>query len=215
MNKPSLVLAEDHTMIAQGIGKLLEQEYEIVSIVPDGRSLLEAVKKNQPDLVVADLSLPLLNGLEATRQIKKLFPSVRVVILTMHTDYRLVKDALAVGASAYVIKESAASELLSALKEVRRDQTYVSPVVAQSIDPENLTAGQDEPQSRPAIPLTQRQREILQLIAEGRSNKEIASILHLAIKTVEFHKTRIMRTLGSKSIPELTKYAIAHRIVTP
>ena len=215
MSKPTIVLAEDHSLIAEGIAKLLEQHYDIVGMVSDGLSLLNTVKKAMPDVVVVDLSLPLLNGLEVTRQVKKLFPSMRVVILTMHNDAGLVRDALAAGALGYVTKESAASELLLALKEVLRSKHYVSPVVAKKVDLQALIGRHHQPQSQPAIPLTQRQREILQLIAEGRSNKEIASILHLALKTVEFHKTRLKRTLGIKSIPEMTKYAIARRIITP
>ena len=210
MSKARIVLAEDHAMIAEGIGQFLGNSFEIVNVVADGQALLQAVRKEVPDLVLADISLPTLNGLEATRQIKQQFPAIRVVILTMHTDPLLVKDAIEAGASGFIIKESAASELVYALHEVLQDRIYLSPAVAQLCDGSLFPDDKDDYE----ISLTPRQREILQLIAEGQSNKEIASTLQLAIKTVEFHKTRIMRTLGIHSVPELTKFAIAHRIIT-
>lgn len=212
--KPRIVLAEDHTMIAEGIAKLLENDCDLVEVVGDGQALLSATKKFLPDLILVDISLPSLNGLEATRQIKKSFPAIHVIILTMHSDNALINDAVAAGASGYLLKETAASELLHAIKEVHRGNTFFSPSIWKNIGDHNVSLKQHETANQSEVPLTPRQREILQLIAEGRSNKEIASILGLAVKTVEFHKTRLMRTLKIHSIPELTQYAITHRIIT-
>ena len=213
MNKPRIVLAEDHTMVAEGIGKLLRKNYRLVKIVTNGKSLLETVKKDPPDLILVDISLPLLNGIEATRQIKKIFPSIKIVILTMYADSHLVKEAIAAGISGYLLKESAASELLCALKEVSKGHTYFSHSVTEKVGESEMTS-HGKPPNHPDMPLTPRQREILQLIAEGRSNKEISSVLNRSIKTVEFHKSRMMRALGLHSIPELTQYAIENRIIS-
>jgi DNA-binding NarL/FixJ family response regulator len=209
--KPRIVLAEDHALVAEGIGKLLQNDYHLMKVVSDGRALLKTIKKDPPDLVLVDLSLPFLNGLDATRQITQLFPGMRVVILTMHDDPRLVEDAVAAGASGYILKESAASELLFALQEAIAGRTYFR---SSGIHPKQETplANTKNTQTQTAVTLTPRQREVLQLIAEGRTNKEIATILGLAIKTVEFHKTRLMRTLDIHSIPELTTFAMANRI---
>lgn len=209
--KPRIFFAEDHGMVAEGISKLLQKEYDLMNVVSDGQALLNTIKDDPPDLVLVDLSLPLLNGFEATRQITGLFPNIRVVILTMHTDPRLVEDAMAAGASGYILKESAASELLSALREAFAGRIYFRAPGNRQTQMLSQTKSKN-PKTEEATRLTPRQREILQLIAEGRTNKEIASALHLAVKTVEFHKTRLMRTLNIHSIPELTTYAIANRI---
>ncbi len=212
--KPRIVLAEDHLMIAEGIVKLLENDCELIGVVADGQALISATKKTLPDLILVDISLPLLNGLEATRQIKKSFPDIPVIILTMHTDNTLIHDARSAGVSGYLLKESAASELLHAIKEVLRGKTFFSATILENLGDHHGPAEYHETSIQSEVPLTPRQREILQLIAEGRSNKKMASILGLAVKTVEFHKTRLMRTLEIHSIPELTKYAIAHRMIT-
>lgn len=215
MNKPRIILAEDHTLVAEGIAKLLQDEFDLIASVSNGRDLVEQVRQNLPEVVLVDLSLPILTGLEATRQIHKSFPSLPIIILTMHADPLLVEDAVAAGASGYLIKDSAPSELTFAIKEVLKGKTYISPIISnyqKNLPP--LSSGKDVSPASPLVHLTQRQREILQLIAEGRSNKEIAAILDLALKTVEFHKTRIMRTLNVHSTAELTKIAISLRIIT-
>lgn len=212
--KPRIVVAEDHAMIAEGIAKLLENDCELVEVVADGKTLISATQHHLPDLILVDVSLPLLNGLEATRQIKKRFPTIHVIILTMHTDPALVNDARAAGASGYLIKESAASELLHAIREVLRGKKIFSSTIQENVNKGSVSVEHHETTTQSGRPITPRQREVLQLIAEGRSNKEIAEILNLAVKTVEFHKTRLMRTLQLHSVPELTKYAIAHRIIT-
>lgn len=216
-HKPRIVLAEDHKLVAEGIATLLKDEFDLIASVANGRDLVEQVRRNPPDVVLVDLSLPILTGLEATRQIHKYFPSLPSIILTMHAEPIFVEDALAAGASGYLIKDSAPSELIFAIKDVLSGNVYISPKVTKESTGVSTPPPMEvhvESSPPPLGNLTQRQREILQLIAEGHSNKEIAAILNLALKTVEFHKTRIMRILQVHSTPELTKIAIAQRIIT-
>ncbi len=216
MSKARVLLAEDHVLVSEGLTKLLETDFTLVGTVTDGRALVQAVKEHTPDIAIIDISLPLLNGLEAARQIKKCEPHTKLIFLTMHAEDNFVRDAFKSGGSGYVLKQSATAELVFAIKEVHQGRTYVSPSVAQSIvnqalDPSSIP--KDDHGSNPST-LTQRQIEILQLIAEGKANKEVAVILNLAVKTVEFHKTRIMQILGLKTTSELTKYAISHGIIS-
>lgn len=211
-NTCRVLLADDHVLVAQGIQKLLEPEFELVGIVADGRSLVAAANKLQPDIAVVDISLPLLNGLDASRQVKKANPHIKIIILTMHSEPNFVTQAFRVGASGYVLKQSAGSELFQAIGEVRKGRAFVSPMVTQSlVDQAVNPAGSASPGDGGgfAQSLSSRQREVLQLVAEGKSTKEIASILNVSIKTVEFHKTRIMKELRLRSAAELTKYAIS------
>ena len=214
--KPKLLIADDHMLVAEGIQKLLESEVDFVASVCDGRALMQAVETHNPDIVVVDISLPLLNGLDATRQIKKSRPELKVIILTMHAEQMYVTEAFRIGVSGYVLKQSVSSELLQAIREVVKGNTFVSPTIAQGLIDRAVNPPQESMEGREdfATPLSSRQREVLQLLAEGRSNKEIASILNVTIKTVEFHKTRIIKQLGLRTTAELTKYAIAHGLVS-
>jgi len=198
-------------LVAEGIQKLLEPEFELVASVADGRSLVTAASKLQPDIAVVDISLPLLNGLDASRHIKKANPGIKIVILTMHSESNFVTEAFRVGVSGYVLKQSVASELVQAIREVRKGRTYVSPMVARGLVDEamNPSAPSTSESNRFAGSLSSRQREVLQLVAEGKATKEIASILNVSIKTIEFHKTRIMKELQLRTAAELTKYAIS------
>lgn len=215
MRKPRVLLADDHALVAEGIQKLLEPDVELVGTVPDGRALMKAAEELAPDVAVVDISLPLLNGVDAARQIKKHHPEIKLIILTMHSDQNFVTEAFKVGVSGYVLKQSAASELLFAIQEVLKDRTYVSPIVTQALVERATHPPEQEPASEGfSDTLSLRQREVLQLVAEGRTTKEIASTLNVSIKTVEFHKTRIMRELGLRTTAELTKYAIAKGLVT-
>ena len=216
MKKARVLLAEDHVLVSEGLAKLLENDCTLVGIVADGRALVQAVKELTPDIAIIDISLPLLNGLEAARQIKKCEPQTKLIFLTMHAEENFVKDAFQAGGSGYILKKSATAELVFAIKEVYQGRTYVSPTIAQGIVNQALNPSATPPDSQEPGPaqLTQRQLEILQLVAEGKSNKDIALILNLAVKTVEFHKTRIMQLLGLKTTSELTKYAIAHGIIS-
>ena len=211
-NTCRVLLADDHLLIAEGIQKLLEPEFEFVGIVADGRSLVAAVTKLQPDIAVVDISLPLLNGLDASQHIKKEHPDVKIIVLTMHSEPTFVAQAFRVGVSGYVLKQSVGSELVQAIHEVLKGHTFVSPMVTQSlVDPPVDPANSPSPGEGHTVPqsLSTRQREVLQLVAEGKATKEIAWILDVSIKTVEFHKTRIMKELGLRSAAELTKYAIS------
>ncbi len=216
--KPRILIADDHVLVAQGIQKLLESDVEVARILSDGRSLIQAVTETQPDLVIVDISLPLLNGLDAARQIKQAHPRTKILMLTMHADKVFVVEAFQVGVAGYVLKQSLSNELQQAVREVLKGNTYISPAVAQGIV-EHLNQQARADQGDPSAKgfdhsLSPRQREVLQLVAEGRSTKEIASILNVSTKTVEFHRTRIMKELGLKTRPELTKYAIANGLIS-
>lgn len=210
MKRARILLADDHRIVAEGLRGLLEPEFELVGIVEDGRALLAAAEQLRPDVIVADISMPLLNGIDAVRQIKRTNEDVKVVFLTMHPDVTYAASAFEAGASGYVLKHSAPSELIAAIQSALRGKTYVTPLLAGELIQfykERPQEGRDE-----LSKLTQRQREVVQLLAEGHSAKEIASILNISARTVEFHKYRMMQDLGLKSVAELIRYAIKHGI---
>lgn len=215
MNRPRILLADDHTLVAEGVSKLIQSEFDLIEIVQDGRTLLERIDQWAPDILLLDISLPFINGIEAAHRIKSISPNVKVIFLTMHTEPSFIKDAASVGAWGYVLKQSAAGELLYAIREVLKGRTYFTPSVRQDRIKQSGPSSPQGTESREESTLTPRQREILQLVAEGHSNKDIARILHLSPKTIEFHKNRIMRTLGVNRTAELTQYAISHRMVAP
>ena len=212
MKRPRILLGDDHAIILDGLRRILEPHFEIVGTAEDGRALVAAAEKLRPDMVVADISMPLLNGIEAARQIRKAHPQAKVIFLTMHPDATYATEAFRAGASGYVLKNSAASELVTAIQEALKGRTYLTPRVAtDAIASWVRTPGQP---AMPSASLTSRQREILQLVAEGRSAKDIATILRISPRTVEFHKYRIMEALGLRTTAELTQYAIKHGIVS-
>jgi DNA-binding NarL/FixJ family response regulator len=208
MSRARVLLADDHTLLLGAFEKLLSEEYDVVGQVSDGRALVAAAKELKPDVVVVDISMPLLNGLEAGRQIRQMSRSVKLVFLTMNEDAALAAEALRFGASGYLLKRSAASELLTAIREVLRGRTYITPLVAAGVVGSLLREGH-----APNDLLTPRQREVLQLLAEGRSMKETASLLNMTPRTVAFHKYRIMAQLNVKTTAELVQYAVRHHIV--
>jgi DNA-binding NarL/FixJ family response regulator len=212
--QPTVLLADDHILVAQGIQKLLEPEFELLRIVPDGRALLKAIEECQPDVAIVDISLPLLNGLDASRHILKHHPNIKVIVLTMHSEQSFVAEALRIGVSGYVLKQSVGSELVEALKVVLNGDTFVSPILVDQTTRSDPDGEAEEAPQGFAHALSLRQREVLQLVAEGKSIKEVAAVLNVSIKTVEFHKTRIMRQLGMRSAAQLTKYAIANGLIT-
>jgi DNA-binding NarL/FixJ family response regulator len=216
MSKPRILLAEDHVLVSEGLIKLLELDFILVGSVTDGHALVQAVKEHTPDIAVIDISLPLLNGLEAARQIKKCEPRTKIIFLTMHAEEHFVTEAFQAGGSGYILKQSATTELLFAIKEVHQGRTYISPSIAGGLVSRalNMSSIPTTHQEVDPVKLTKRQVEILQLVAEGKSNKDIALILNLAVKTVEFHKTRIMQELGLQTTSELTKYALSHGIIS-
>jgi DNA-binding NarL/FixJ family response regulator len=211
MRKPRLLLADDHNLVMDGLKLMFEPEFELVGCVENGRALLEAAQQLVPDLILLDISMPLLNGLDAAVQLCKLLPGVKLIFVTMHEDADFVIAALKAGAEGYVVKRAAASELLTAIREVLKGHSYVSPLIARNtID---LFLGASSGTSKLAHSLTARQREILQLVAEGRSRREIAAILNISVKTVEFHKAALMRELDLHNSATLTRYAIEHGLI--
>jgi DNA-binding NarL/FixJ family response regulator len=211
LKRARVLLGDDHTIILEGVRRILEPHFEVVGAVSDGRALIAAVEELHPDVVVADISMPLLNGIEVARQLQKSQSHAKIIFLTMHPDADYATEAFRAGASGYVLKSSAAGELVTAIQEALRGRTYITPLVAGDVMHKLMEAPQ--PQEETSATLTQRQREVLQLVAEGRSAKEIAEILKVSPRTVEFHKYRIMETLGLHNIAELTQYAIRHGIV--
>ncbi len=212
MKKPRVLLADDHTMVLEGLTKLVESQCEVVGAVADGRSLIEHTRRLEPDVVIADIAMPQLNGIDATRQIKKAAPKTRVILLTMHADAAYVSAAFKAGASGYVLKRSAGSELLQAVHAVMQGHCYVTPLLTKDLVDVAVGARRSPASGQPE--LTPRQREVLQLVAEGRTVKEIASALEISPKTVEFHKTHIMEHLDLHTTADLTKYALTHGIIS-
>jgi len=210
MKRPRILLADDHKIVTEGLKGLLEPEFELVGIVEDGRALLAAAEKLRPDVIVADISMPLLNGIDSVRQIKKAHEEIKVVFLTMHPDVTYAVSAFEAGASGYVLKHSAPTELVTAIRSALRGKTFVTPLLAgEFLRLTKERATQRDESTR----LTPRQREILQLLAEGKSAKEIATVLNISSRTVEFHKYRIMKDLDIKSAAELVHYAVRHGII--
>ena len=211
MRRSTVFIADDHSMVVDGLRGLLEPEYEVVGSVSDGRAVLPAVQRLKPDVAIIDISMPLLNGLDCARQLREAGCTTKILILTMHPDATLAREALHAGASGYLLKTSPASELRGALKEVLLGRTYLSPAVTRDLLDVmgRATSSREDAWAR----LTPRQREVLQLLAEGKSHKEIATILNISVKTTEYHKYAILETLGLKTNAELVQYAIRHGII--
>lgn len=211
MKLQRILLADDHSLIVKGIRDLLQTRYDIVGAADNGQTLVAEAIRLQPDIIVLDVSMPILNGIDAARKIKKSLPSTKLVFLTMHSNAVYLRKALEAGASGYVLKSGAAEELLAAIDEARKGNTYISPSFDRHVVDTFLYPPKQP--SRASSELTDRQRQILQLVAEGRQSKEIAEIIHVSIKTVEFHRSRLMAKLGARSIAELTRFAIHEGLV--
>jgi DNA-binding NarL/FixJ family response regulator len=209
MKRPRVLLADDHTLFLQGIAKLLEADIEVVGAVQDGSALVTAVEQLKPDVVLLDIAMPGMNGLDAARQLKKASPAVQIIFLTMHMNPAYVTEAFRVGGAGYLLKGCEASEVLTAIGEVLKGRSYVTPLVTKETLSSLLRSTKREASSRPFAPFTSRQRQVLQLLAEGRTTKEMAQLLKISVRTVEFHKSRLMEELGVQSRAELIKYAIA------
>jgi DNA-binding NarL/FixJ family response regulator len=213
MKKPRVLLADDHTLVLDGFRKLLEEHCEIVGGVEDGRALIDAAERLEPDLMIADISMPHLNGIDAARQLRKRAPKAKLIFVTMHADPAYVSEAFKAGASGYLLKRSAGSELIQAIHAVMQGHFYLTPLITKHVL-ESVLTGSSPPQiDRPQ--LTSRQRQVLQLVAEGRTVKEIAGALNVSPKTVEFHKTQIMDHLDLHTTADLTKYALSHGLISP
>ncbi len=213
MSKPRVLLADDHSLVLEGFRRILDDQCDLVGMVEDGRALLEAAQRVQPDIVILDVSMPLLNGIDAATQLKKSHPSIKVIFVTMHADADYVRSAFEAGASGYLLKRSAVDELEQAIRAVWAGHTYITPLIAKGLLDVLMTVGPGQsPQKKT---LTFRQREVLQLLAEGRTVKDIAIRLKISTRTVEFHKAQIMEQLKLRTTAELIKYALTHGIVAP
>jgi DNA-binding NarL/FixJ family response regulator len=211
VSKPRVLLADDHRIVAEGLKGLLADEFDLLDIVEDGRALVKAAREHRPDVIVADISMPHLNGIDALVELKRDNPNVRVVFLTMHRDIAYARRALEAGAAGFVLKHSAPAELVVALRAALQGRTFVAPDLAAEL---MRTAKQStRNDTDPVAALTPRQREILQLLVEGKSAKEIALALDLSARTVEDHKYRMMESLGIENSAELIHFAIKNGIV--
>jgi DNA-binding NarL/FixJ family response regulator len=211
MRRPRVLLADDHQMLLDALKELLEPKYEVVGLVSDGRAVLKVAQKLRPDIIVLDIAMPQLNGLDAGRQLKQSMPSVKLIFITMNEDPYLVGEAFRAGASAFLLKQAAGLELDEAIKEVLKGGSYVTPSAAKGLDKISLR----EPKHRESAPEpTARQREVIQLLAEGRTMKEIARLLYITPRTVAAHKYAVMELLQLKTSAEVVQYAIKHRIIS-
>ncbi len=209
MKRARILLADDHTLTLEGIRAVLEPHHEIVGMVMDGRALIDAALRLRPEVIVLDITMPLLNGIDAAAQIKKSLPAVRLLFITMHVNPAYLEAALHTGGTGYVLKSAAREELLEALQIVLSGRIYVTP----SLSTEHLERFGHPSQAAAVLHLSARERQTLQLIAEGRPAKEIAHLLNISVKTVSFHRENIKRKLSLRSTAELTKYAIEQRLV--
>jgi len=207
MTRPRILMADDHLMLLEAFKAMLAPDFDIVGLVTDGRSLLEEFARLNPDVVVLDIGMPLLNGLDAGRQLKAQRRSVKLIYLTMNPDPDIAGEALRLGASGYVLKSSAAQELKQAIQEALRERSYITPLITRDV------VGSLTQQRAPRPVLTDRQREVLQLLAEGKSMKEVAAILDLTPRTVAFHKYRMMEQLRLKTSAELVQFAVREGVV--
>jgi DNA-binding NarL/FixJ family response regulator len=210
-NRPRILIADDHNLVAELCKRLLETEYDIVGIVSDGRALVRAAGELRPDVIVVDVAMPVLNGLDAGRQIKEMAPAIKLVYLTMNPDVEIAAEAFRRGANGYLLKTCAAAELVVAVRDVLRGKSYLSAALPR--DTVNFLRKQDKEIVYEDERLTQRQREVLQLLAEGKVMKEVGGILNMSTRTVAYHKYRMMEVLGAKSSAELVKYAVRNHMV--
>ncbi|NOS78316.1 MAG: response regulator transcription factor [Nitrospira sp.] len=208
MKKPTVILADDHTLVLEGFRRLLETHCELLATAGDGQALLQAVAQHRPDIVILDISMPVMNGIEAARALKSKSPLTKLVFVTMHADPAYIRAAFQAGASGYILKQSLGDELTQALHTVLRGQSYVTPLIAKDVVDGVLSSDQ-----QPLIELTARQQEVLQLIVDGHSAKDIAAQLSISHRTVEFHKAQLMQQLDLHSTVELIKFALTNGLV--
>jgi len=217
MDKTRVLLAEDHTIVRKGLRSLLDKEtgIKVVEEAEDGREAILKAEELHPDVVVMDIAMPGLNGLEATRQIKKRFPDIKIIILTMHANEEYILQSLKAGASGYLVKKAVPVELISAINAVHKGNSFLSPSISRTVIDEYVRRSKEISEGEEGFEqLTVREREVLQLIAEGRKTREIAELLYISIKTVETHRAHIMNKLDIHSTAELTRYAIRKGIIS-
>jgi DNA-binding NarL/FixJ family response regulator len=210
-SRPRILIADDHNLVAELCKRLLETEFDVVGVVGDGRGLLRAAAQLKPDVIVVDVAMPILNGLDAGQQAKEMLPAVKLVYLTMNSDVEVAAEAFERGASGYLLKTCAAAEMVVAVREVLRGKTYISQGLSR--DAIDCLRWQNKRLVQEEERLTDRQREVLQLLAEGKVMKEVGGILNMTTRTVAYHKYRMMEVLGAKSSAELVKYAVRNHIV--
>jgi DNA-binding NarL/FixJ family response regulator len=210
-NRPRVLIADDHNLVAELCKKLLETDFDVVGVVANGRALVRAAAELKPDVIVLDVAMPVLNGLDAGRNIKQTLPAVKLVYLTMNPDVEVAAEAFRCGASGYLLKTCAAAEMVLAVRDVLRGKSYLSPALSR--DAISFMRRQNKKMVKEDERLTERQREVLQLLAEGKVMKEIGDVLHMTTRTVAYHKYRMMEVLGAKSNAELVKYAVRNHIV--
>ena len=210
--RPRILLADDHTLVVEALKHLLQSEFDVVGTVADGRALLAAAADLEPDVAIVDIGMPLLNGLDAGEQLKALRPGLKVIYLTQNREPLMAAEAFRRKASGYVLKDAAASELTTAIREALRGRWYASPAVAAGLAGAGDSTQPDDSNLRE---LSAREREVLQLLAEGKTMKEVSAVLDISPRTVEFHKYRIMQQIGAKSTADLVQYAIRHGLVAP
>jgi DNA-binding NarL/FixJ family response regulator len=210
-----IVLADDHTIIRSGLRLLLEQQpdFKVIAEASDGREAVEQVSRHKPEIAILDIGMPELNGIEATRQILAAEPATQVVILSMHSDEGYVLRALKAGARAYILKNSAEADLIRAVRSVAEGKSFFSPVISKMLLEDYVRQIRDKQVEDSYDLLTPREREILQLIAEGKTNKEVANVLHLSVHTVDAHRGNILQKLNLHGIPELILYAVRKGII--
>jgi DNA-binding NarL/FixJ family response regulator len=208
-----VLLADDHRILAEGLRSLLVPEFDLIGVVEDGRAMVEAAKALKPDVIIADISMPQLNGIEALEEVRKFIPNVRVIFLTMHRDVAYARRALEAGAVGFVVKHAALDELVLAVRAAAQGRIFVTPALAGEV----LRAMKHDPleTADPVASLTLRQREVLRLLVDGLTTKEIGSKLHISARTVEDHKYRMVESLGVKGNAELIHFAIKHGIIGP
>lgn len=213
MKRSRVLIADDHWLLLDAMRLLIEPEFEVVETVDNGHDLLEAAKRLKPDIILLDIAMPVLNGIDAAYELHKSQPSARIIIVSMHADSDYVTEAFRAGASGYVLKRSAGAELLNAMREVSKGNYYVTPLVTRNAL--ELLIRSTGPQGKfHRGALTPRRRQVLQLVAEGRNRKEIAGVLNVSVKTVEFHKAAISRELNLHTHSDYTRYAIEHGIIS-
>ena len=213
MSKPRILLADDHMLILDGLRNLLERHYDLVGTVQDGQSVLNAARRLQPDLVLMDVAMPVLNGLQAGHRLREQLPTIKLLYVSMYGDAPYVEEALRIGASGYVLKRSGWEELSRAIEAVLAGKQYVSRELSAAMPQSSVQSSTPEDSSTRS--LTERQRQILRLVAAGYTAKEIGRMLHITSKTVEFHKGRMMRQLQLQSTVELARYALMHGLSNP
>ena len=211
MKRITLLLADDHDVLMDSLVHILRRDFDVVGVARDGRTMIEMAKETRPDLIVADISMPNLNGIDAAKMLRQDIPSIKILFLTMHSDFLLVGDAFRAGASGFVLKSCDMSELVKAIHSIAKGSTYITPLLAEDLISILMTTDPRKPSRE--TPLTSRQREVLQLLSEGKTMKEAADLLGISARTAESHKYEIMRQLGIKSTAALISYAVRVKLV--